>query len=596
MLLLALLFIFFLVASNIYIYQQQRSALATAFTQLQQSEIQILSQLAKESLISENYALIEWFFNRWGEEHNEVVSLTLINDGSNFLLSNYQRTNDPKILKFSSSSTLSHQDEIYEITLVSEATAMNKQLKELMLQLIVVSTTTVLLLGISIWNLFQRLAIRPLLLEIENRRKAEMALEQSAKEWTFAMDFFEDAICLVGLNDQLVRANLTFYNMMKSTPELAVGKDICSIIHPNSEDNPCPVCLARHEGCNDVNIMEPDHPNNPTAIPIQITVRMIRDNDNNLLGTLMGIQDLTRRREEEKEKVLLSNELHQAQKMEALGNLTGGIAHDFNNILGIIMGNVELAKMQKGEMDTPGMHKYLDTILSASERARDLVAQMMTFSRKDHEDAHPMDLTPMIKEDIKMLRSLLPTSIEIDLDFQNNLPKVRMDNVEFQKVLMNLCLNAKDAMNEAGKLTIKLGMWLDIDQPCSSCHKHLNGDWVDVSITDTGSGIAPDDMIHILEPFYTTKEVSKGTGMGLSVVEGTIRNLGGHIIIESEVGRGSTFHLLFTPVLEDTLLEDSEDRLSHHIHQGSGQSILVVDDEPELTQAISEMLRIYGHL
>jgi len=595
MFLLALLFTFFLIASNIYIYQQQRSTLTTAFTHLQQSEIQILSQLARESLISEDYALIEWFFNRWGEEHSEVVSLTLRNSDSNFLLSNYQRTKDPSIERFSSSNTITHQDEIYKITLVSEATAMNKQLKELMQQLMLVSTITILLLGISIWNLFQRLAIRPLLLEIESRQKAEIALEQSAKEWIFAMDFFEDAVYLVDLNDKLVRANLTFYNMTRSTPELAVGQDISTIIHPNGEDIPCPVCRARNERRDEVIIMEPDHPDNPTGIPIQVTVQMIRDSDKNPMGVLMGIRDLTRSREEEEEKALLSHELHQAQKMEALGNLTGGIAHDFNNILGIIMGNVELAKMQNGEIDAPRMRKYLDTIQTASERARDLVAQMMVFSRKDQEETHPMDLTPMVKEDIKMLRSLLPTSIEIDLDFQNNLPRVEMDIIKFQKVLINLCLNAKDAMNGIGKLTIKLGMWRDINQECSSCHKHLDGDWVDVSVTDTGSGISHGDMIHVFEPFYTTKEVGKGTGMGLSVVDGTVRNLGGHTIIESEEGKGTTVHLLFPPVLEDTLLEDSKDESSHHSHQGSGQSILIVDDEPELAQVISEMLEVYGY-
>ncbi|NOR51387.1 MAG: response regulator [Gammaproteobacteria bacterium] len=592
--LLALLFSLFLIAGNVYIYHQQRDSLLTAFKHAQQNELQILSQLAKESLITENYALIEWFFNRWGEDRDEVLSLTLENS-SGFALTDYRRPLAASGETHSSSRTITSHDDTYLLTLTSETNKISHQLSQLMQQLFLVSSIAILLLAVSIWFLFQRLAIRPLLREIKIRHKAEQALIKSSTEWTFAMDFFEDAIYLVDLDDKLVRANRTFYSMTGLTPELAIGQDIGTIIHPQGEKTPCPVCKARTERRDEVIVMEPNDPDNPTGKPIRVTVQMIRDGDSSPSGVLMGIRDLSKFRDAEKEKAHLLNELHQSQKMDALGNLTGGIAHDFNNILGIIMGNVELAQNNFGNVDESKIHKYLSTIKSASERARDLVAQMMLFSRRDQQETHPMDLAPMIKEDVKMLRALLPSSIEIDLNYQSDLPKVDMEPVKLQKILMNLCLNAKDSMNGIGKLTIRLGMKTDVDEECSSCKQRLDGDWVELSVADTGSGIATEVLAHIYEPFFTTKDVGKGTGMGLAVIDSTVKSLGGHTIVQSKVGHGTTFSLLFRPSQSNSTSLGSAENSSITIPRGSDQSILIVDDEPALAQVISEMLDLYQY-
>lgn len=296
----------------------------------------------------------------------------------------------------------------------------------------------------------------------------------------------------------------------------------------------------------------------------------------------------------EVEKTRLLNELHQSQKMDALGNLTGGIAHDFNNILGIIMGNTELAQNSIGKVNDAKLRKHLDTIQTASERARGLVSQMMVFSRSDQGEHHPMELTPMVKEDIRMLKAILPTSIEIDFDYQKNLPKVMMDPVKLQQILMNLCVNAKDAMDGIGTLSIWLGMCRDINQECTTCYERLRGDWVGLAVTDTGSGIAHDSLSRIFDPFFTSKEVGKGTGMGLAVVDSIVKSLDGHITVQSEQGTGTTFLLLFPPVQLIHSLEPDENS-NHIVVKGSGQSILIVDDEPELALILSEMLEIYGY-
>ena len=321
----------------------------------------------------------------------------------------------------------------------------------------------------------------------------------------------------------------------------------------------------------------------------------IFDSERKIRGAVLVFRDITQQRIASEEQERLQRELHQSQKMDALGNLTGGIAHDFNNILGIIMGNIGLAQSHYEDMDKSRMRKYLDAMQSASERARDLIAQMMLFSRRDQGESHPMDLVPMLKADMKMLCALLPTSIEIDQNYQTDLPKVVIDPVKLQQMLMNLCLNAKDAMNGVGKLSVWLRMSLDIAQECTTCNELLRGDWVELSVTDSGAGIDVETLAHIFEPFYTTKEVGKGTGLGLAVVDSIMKSFNGHIIVQSARGKGTTFRLLFNPAQPEDSLALEGDISGEVSKKGGGQSILVVDDEPELALVISEMLELYGY-
>lgn len=445
-----------------------------------------------------------------------------------------------------------------------------------------------LLLITLFWN-------RRLKSEIQNRVEAEKALLKSSKEWTYAMDFLDDAVYLIDLDDRVVRANRTFYLMTGLTQEQTIGHDITTILHPEGEEIPCPVCAARKDRRDEVIVMEPDHPDNPSGRPIQVMVQIIRDEAQTPLGVLMGIRDLTKAREAQAEKERLQREIHQSQKMDALGSLTGGIAHDFNNILGIIMGNVDLARIQTDEVCEEKMQKYLDTIQNASERARDLVSQMMLFSRSDPGDSQPLDITVMIKEDIKMLSSLLPSSIEIDLQYPDELPSVMMDPVKLQQLLMNLCLNAKDAMNGVGKLSVDVRVVQDVEVECSACFHQFNGEWLKLSIIDSGTGIDSDALKYIFDPFFTTKEVGKGTGMGLAVVASAVHSLDGHITVESEKGKGSSFHLYFPPVEDDSFIAGKAEHSTHLPARGDSKRVLVIDDEPELVQVISEILQVSGY-
>lgn len=308
----------------------------------------------------------------------------------------------------------------------------------------------------------------------------------------------------------------------------------------------------------------------------------------------VSILDITDRKQAEREKERLQRELQQTHKMEALGQLTGGIAHDFNNILGIIMGYTSMALDRFGREIPEKAVDYLETAMKASERAKDLVAQMLTFSRSGNGDAQPLQFSPLIKENVKMLYSILPSSIKIELNCEEELPNILMDPAKLQQLMMNLCINARDAMDGVGTLTIALGWRRNVDTECSASHQWVKGDWVELSVADTGSGMTSETIKHLFEPFYTTKEVGRGTGMGMAVLHGIVSSHGGHTLIETEIGKGSVVRLLFPPAVEETSEKPEADLSSNPLPQGEGRHILVLDDELELAEYIGDLLALYG--
>ena len=320
------------------------------------------------------------------------------------------------------------------------------------------------------------------------------------------------------------------------------------------------------------------------------------DSKGNLLGLVGVIHDITERKTSEDEYLRLQRELNQARKMEALGQLTGGIAHDFNNMLAIISGYTDLILENFKKTLDPKLLSYLESISQASLRAADLVSKMMVFSRSDKGISEYLSFAPLIEESINMLRSVIPSSIDIEYTFEDNLPDIMMDSIQLHQIIMNLAINAKDAMDGSGKLRINLDWIQQIDSECSTCHKHIDGDWIKLSVSDTGCGITPDVVERIFEPFYTTKKVGQGTGMGLSVLDAIVESHGGHILIDTEIGAGTTFHLLFppAPIINDPATVNFTDTVRIE-NSGQGQKIIIVDDEPSLTGYLSDMLNGQGY-
>jgi PAS domain S-box-containing protein len=283
--------------------------------------------------------------------------------------------------------------------------------------------------------------------------------------------------------------------------------------------------------------------------------------------------------------------LRQAQKMESIGTLAGGIAHDFNNILGAILGYTEMVLTSR-EMSDRQRHYYLEQAYKAGERARELVKQILTFSRQREQERKPVLIAPIIKEGIKLLRASLPTTIKINQDIADASVMVLADPTQIHQVVMNLCTNASHAMREEGGiLDIKL-VREKIDVLGTPRPLNLtSGDYAKLTVSDTGHGIEAAIMDRIFDPFFTTKEVGQGTGLGLSVVYGIIRDYGGAIDVSSEPGKGTTVTVYF-PLIEAE--EKRYKQVPELIPRGS-ERILFIDDEAALAELGTLMLTALGY-
>ena len=221
----------------------------------------------------------------------------------------------------------------------------------------------------------------------------------------------------------------------------------------------------------------------------------------------------------------------------------------------------------------------------------------MVFSRNDQGKSEVLNVEHVVTESMKMLRSVLPSSIIINTDFEKDIPLIKIDAIQLQQIMMNLCLNSRDAMAGEGVLDIKLKTASDIQSECIACHKEIAGDWFELSVSDTGTGIDSEILERIFDPFFTTKEVGKGTGMGLSMIHTIVDSHHGHILIETEKEVGTTFRLLFPPVfIKDINSQDPSDSIDTiEYHIGHGERILVVDDEPSMAHFVSSMLNSKGY-
>ncbi len=304
------------------------------------------------------------------------------------------------------------------------------------------------------------------------------------------------------------------------------------------------------------------------------------DTQYNVVRIFGTIQDIT-------EAKKLEERLIQSQKLEGLGTLAGGIAHDFNNLLAILLGNAELLKLNVAH--DPKLKNYVDHIIDVANRGASISKQLLLFSRQSDVNLKPISLSKLIDEVITMLRHFIPKTIEIVSDIQVENGLINGDAGHIHQVLLNLCLNAKDAMGETGTLRIA-ERTVDADVIRDKFSKEAEGQYVSISIHDTGSGIETDIVQKIFDPFFTTKEKGKGSGLGLSIVDGLVRSHSGFIDVQSEKGSGAVFTLYF-PVVSNLAVEESpqiESRLT------TNKIFLVVDDEADIREILKEFLEGSG--
>lgn len=329
---------------------------------------------------------------------------------------------------------------------------------------------------------------------------------------------------------------------------------------------------------------------NGSTVWAEVTITFFRDQHKKPIGITGVTRDITERKNTEKEKKNLESQLQQSQKMEAIGTLAGGIAHDFNNILSAIMGNIEIS-LTGLDRETK-LAIRLRRVLEACERAKDLVLQILMFSRQDEQIQKPVYMNYIVKEVLKLIRASLPATIKIQQNITDEKKIVLSDPTHIHQVVMNLCSNAADAMKEGGGV---LGVNLDSveinAETARKYHKLIPGEYIRLTVTDTGYGMEPDVMKRIFDPFYTTKEHGKGTGMGLALVHGIVSKIGGAVHVMSEPAKGSIFQVFF-PKAREELIADGENE--DDIPKGD-EHILFVDDEKNIVEMAQEMFSSMGY-
>jgi two-component system, cell cycle sensor histidine kinase and response regulator CckA len=290
------------------------------------------------------------------------------------------------------------------------------------------------------------------------------------------------------------------------------------------------------------------------------------------------------------ERKRLEEQLRRVQKLEALGTLAGGIAHDFNNILAGIIGFTEMV-LEDIEPDGPE-HTRLRLVLKGANRGRDLVKQILAFSRKAKQDHKPLILSQTVEEGLKLLRPAIPSTIEIRSTSTTNDDQVLADASQMHQVLMNLCSNAAHAMRDkGGVLSIRISEAGFAEGDARPVPEMTPGDYVALEVGDTGSGMAPETLERIFDPFFTTKKPGEGTGLGLSVVHGILASHGGHITVESEPAKGTIFHVYLPKIAEHVLAAGGE----AHSVTGGNERILLVDDEDLLVEMNKQKLARLGY-
>lgn len=421
-------------------------------------------------------------------------------------------------------------------------------------------------------------------LDITDRKRSEQALKESETLFRALFEHAPIGAAVLDSKGLIMLANIALQNMLGYSADELKGRHFSEISFQDDIEDEMADFKRLVDGTLDFYSMEKRYIHKDGRILWgSLAVSVSRDDTGRLVSIVAMIEDITPRKQ-------LEVQLRQSQKMEAIGTLAGGIAHDFNNILSIIYGYTELSLSMLPE-NSP-ITRDLHEIMRASQRARDLVGQILTISRQQKEERKPTSMGLIAKEIAKFLRASLPSTIEIVPKVGSNIRSIMADPIQMHQVIMNLCTNAAHAMRRDGG-TLEIGIDnVEIGPDFVSEHPGaVPGASVRITVRDTGDGISREHIERIFEPYFTTKKKGEGTGLGLAVVLGIVHSHNGVVTVRSEIGRGTEFQVFFPAVMEMNIPEEQD---TEKFSGGSGH-ILFVDDEPMLVKTEKRKLERLGY-
>jgi PAS domain S-box-containing protein len=432
------------------------------------------------------------------------------------------------------------------------------------------------------------------MIDISARKRADAVVQTSEARHRAVLESAMDAIVGMDHEGRVTEFNPSAERMFGRSRADVLGRELASVIIPPSYREAHRRGVARYlatghtvilGGRVEVTALRADG----TEFPVELTVTRVRTEDPPAFNAY--IRDLTEQKRAESARSSLEAQLQQAQKMEAVGRLAGGVAHDFNNLLTVITGRAHmlLTRLKPGEP----MHRDVELIQKTSQRAVALTSQLLAFSRKQVVQPRVVELGPVVADLAPMLQRMIGEDLELSVGPVEGSGRVKVDPSQMQQVLMNLLVNARDAMPGGGRITVSIRD-AEVNERTALGQANLPpGPYVTLAVSDTGTGMSAETAAHIFEPFFTTKDQGKGTGLGLSTVYGIVEQSRGHIEVQSELGRGTTF-TIYLPRVAEPLTAGAPAEATRRLRT-TARTVLVVDDEPEVLELATEILRRVGY-
>ncbi|MDH4332256.1 MAG: ATP-binding protein [Desulfobulbaceae bacterium] len=429
---------------------------------------------------------------------------------------------------------------------------------------------------------------------LKQREQAEKALGEEKEQLAVTLRSIADCVITTDPMENIELFNCAAQELLGYTPDEAKGRPLSVIVPLFSATTQTAIAPPYTHALNDISPFPAEtkvllHTKDGTEKKAIVKHSPMLGAEYAERGNVWVIRDIT-----EQEK--LENRIRQTQKMEAIGTLAAGIAHDFNNILTALLGYGELIRNALDKKSKE--YHWQEEVITATNRAHDLVKQILTFSRQTEQEKMPLDLSHVVKEAVKLLRASIPATIEIHQEIQSNCGMVLADPTQIHQVVMNLCTNAFHAMGDApGVLSISLMPVRQADKKyLPAGFKMKPGEYVLLEVSDTGQGIAPAIIEHIFDPYFTTKKKGHGTGLGLAVVQGIVKSYEGAINVLSEKGKGTTFQIFLPKIADQETLQATYPSPAEKkaFPQGS-EHLLLVDDEKPIADLMAELLQSFGY-
>jgi len=429
--------------------------------------------------------------------------------------------------------------------------------------------------------------------DITEQKAAEETLRKNEELFRIAFDDAPTGMSIIAPDGVTYLAvNPHLCEMFGYSREEFLGRTIHLVTHPDDEElsNEWIKKKFNDEPCEPVLEKRYIHKNGNIIWGL-VSAHWIKNDDGSHRMAIAHIQDITDRKQAEEERKKLENQVRQAQKMESIGLLAGGVAHDFNNMLGVILGHAELAMLNANPKGS--IHVALKAIHKAARRSADLARQLLAFARKQTVAPKVLDLNETVASMLKMLLRLIGEEINLVWKPGAGVWPVKMDPSQIDQLLANLCINARDAIAGVGKVTIETSN-ITLDEAYCNVHPGFNpGEYVVLAVSDDGCGITADVKNHLFEPYFTTKDMGKGTGLGLATVYGIVKQNKGFINVYSEPGNGSTFKIYLARFAEGAV--EAISASTAVTPNGRGETLLFVEDEPEILEVGRTMLERLGY-